>query len=129
MMYLLDTKVLLRSVFEAHLLSDAAKSVFREAETTFAFSTASVWEIGIKHEKHPTRFSVDPLNLLWAAQALGYFEVVVSAGMRLPRRDSQCTTGIHSTVCSWRRLATRALSYSQLIASLHVMARMSESCR
>ena len=76
-MYLLDTNVFLRSLYEPKLLSETARTLLTSSSVGISFSVISIWEAGIKHAKHPMTFKVDPLDLLWAAEALGYFEIAV----------------------------------------------------
>ena len=79
MIYLLDTNLLLWSVFEGGRLSARAAAYLLNAEPSFACTPAGIWETGIKHLKHPTSFPARPERLLWAVQELEYRELMITA--------------------------------------------------
>ena len=53
MRYLVDTHVLIWAVSRSEKLSAVAKRAFAQADGSYFFSPVSVWEIAIKHSKHP----------------------------------------------------------------------------
>ena len=53
MRYLVDTHVLIWAVSRSEKLSAVARQVFAQADGMYFFSPISVWEIAIKHGKHP----------------------------------------------------------------------------
>lgn len=50
---LLDTHVLIWSLFDADELSSFAKEMISNEHNSIFFSISSLWEIEIKHQKHP----------------------------------------------------------------------------
>ena len=53
MRYLVDTHVLTWAVSRSEKLSAVAKRAFAQVDGSYFFSPVSVWEIAIKHGKHP----------------------------------------------------------------------------
>ena len=53
MKYLLDTHVILWAGLDVKRLSRKVKSILENPENVLYFSPISLWEIAIKHEKHP----------------------------------------------------------------------------
>ena len=95
MIYLLDTNLLLWSVFEGGRLSARAAAYSLDAEHSFAYSPASIWETGIKHLKHPTssparpeRLLRDPFDRMLVAQAASFEVGLLTADSLLVRYGS-----------------------------------------
>lgn len=53
MRYLVDTHVLIWAVANTARLSATAKDILSNPSNEFYFSAASIWEIALKHSKHP----------------------------------------------------------------------------
>lgn len=53
MRYLVDTHVLIWAVANTPRLSPAARDILSTPSHEFYFSAASIWEIALKHLKHP----------------------------------------------------------------------------
>jgi len=53
MRYLIDTHILIWAVANPRKLSAKARKVLSESDAEYFFSAASVWEIAIKHLRHP----------------------------------------------------------------------------
>ncbi len=53
MKYLLDTHIILWALFDSKRLSEKARSIIENLDNTLYFSPVSLWEISIKHAKHP----------------------------------------------------------------------------
>ena len=77
MTFLLDTNLLLFSVYEQNRLTASARALLLNADHRFAFSAVSIWEVAIKHAKHPETFPADPMNLRDALLSLDYDELQV----------------------------------------------------
>ena len=79
MTYLLDTNLLLWSLFEPDRLSRKAHSLITDDANFFCFSVASIWETAIKFAKHNKTFTVEPDILRRGALALGYQEIALTS--------------------------------------------------
>ena len=93
MTYLLDTNLLLWSVFEQSSVPRAA-AMLADRSNDFVFSVVSVWEVAIKSAKHPQTFFADAAKLRLAGLSLGYRELriesqhaIVTAGLPFHHRD------------------------------------------
>ena len=53
MKLLIDTHLLIWSITNPSKLSEAARKVLTDANSECYFSSATIWEIAIKHKKHP----------------------------------------------------------------------------
>lgn len=56
MQYLLDTHILIWLLFDSKQLPSKVREVVLNPEDKIYYSTASLWEIDIKHNKHPKDF-------------------------------------------------------------------------
>lgn len=75
MKLLLDTHVLLRVLTNDSKLSDKARRLIADESNEIFYSVISVWEIEIKHEKHPTRMTIGGEQLAAFAEKSGFFQV------------------------------------------------------
>ena len=53
MQFLLDTHIILWMLFYPEKVPSKAVSVLQNKENDFYYSIASMWEMAIKHRKHP----------------------------------------------------------------------------
>ncbi len=79
MRYLLDTHILLWSALAPGKLSSKASALLVSGDHSFYFSSASIWEVAIKHRKFPDTFLVHPRLLCDALLELGYREVGITS--------------------------------------------------
>jgi PIN domain nuclease of toxin-antitoxin system len=75
---LLDTHLLLWAAGEPEKLPAAARELFAGPENELVFSSASLWEIAIKHSLKRPDFRVDPRRLWRLLLAHGYRELPVT---------------------------------------------------
>lgn len=54
MRYLLDTHIILWALCDSDKLSPLVRAMLQNPLNHFLFSTASVWEVAIKHERNPS---------------------------------------------------------------------------
>jgi PIN domain nuclease of toxin-antitoxin system len=78
MRFLLDTHLLLWTVGRSERLSAAARELFSDLNNRLFFSSASIWEVAIKHERGRSDFSVDPRLLRRTLLGNGYDELPVT---------------------------------------------------
>ena len=76
---LVDTHVLIWSVVDSKKLSEAAKAILRDGENECFFSAASVWEIALKHSKHPKDIPIGGEDARQLFLEAGYLEFPVFA--------------------------------------------------
>jgi len=58
MKYLLDTHIIIWAAVDVKRLSRKAKSILENPENVLYFSPVSLWEISIKHAKHPKQMAM-----------------------------------------------------------------------
>lgn len=78
MTYLLDTNLLLWSIYEQSRLTTSARAMLLNEQHSFAFSVGSIWEVAIKNAKHPDTFLADARRLRDAILSLDYQELLVT---------------------------------------------------
>lgn len=86
---LLDTHVLLWAAYQPDKLSKPAAQQLLAPENTLVYSSASIWEIGIKSKLGREDFQVDVTELLRGLRLNGYTELKITsdhavAQMQLP---------------------------------------------
>ena len=74
---LLDTHILLWTIIDDQKLSDIARDFILDAENIIYYSTASIWEITIKHMNHPDRMIISGNELSQLAKAAGYMPLPI----------------------------------------------------
>ncbi len=77
MKYLLDTHIILWAGFDVKRLSRKAKAILENPENALYFSPISLWEISIKHEKHPEQMAVTSERVRDIAIKMGFIELPV----------------------------------------------------
>ena len=75
MNYLVDTHVLIWAVANSAMLSSTARSVLSDPTGKFFFSPMSIWEIAIKHTKHPDEMPLDAATAATLFQSAGFLEL------------------------------------------------------
>lgn len=73
----MDTHVLLWAAGPQGRLPTALRALIEDPDIEALFSTASIWEIAIKHSQHREDFKVDPGSLRRALLDEGYVELDV----------------------------------------------------
>ena len=70
--YLLDTHILIWALLDSPLLSKTARALFSSSGNQFFFSAASIWEIALKHGKHPSDIPCTPVEAKLFAEESGF---------------------------------------------------------
>ena len=78
MKLLLDTHLLLWASEGSHRLSTAARKLILNPANELIFSSASIWEIAIKHAKGVERFDAEPGFVREALLGNGYSELNIT---------------------------------------------------
>ncbi len=74
---LLDTHIILWAAFDSKRLSAKARELLETSENALYFSPVSLWEISIKHAKHPDMMPVTAERVKEAALKMGLIELPV----------------------------------------------------
>lgn len=69
---LLDSHILIWALTEDSRLTDKAKELILDEENQIFYSTASIWEISIKHALHPDHVSFSGRELSHYCQEAGF---------------------------------------------------------
>ena len=77
MRYLLDTHIILWAGFDAKRLSRKARSILENPENVLYFSPISLWEISVKHAKHPQQLTVTSERVKDIAIKMGFIELPI----------------------------------------------------
>jgi PIN domain nuclease of toxin-antitoxin system len=78
MTYLLDTHIIMWTLFNRNNLSSKAVKVFSDMKNQFYYSIASVWEIAIKHRKHPRQITRSGVEFLHYCEAMGFNKLEIN---------------------------------------------------
>jgi PIN domain nuclease of toxin-antitoxin system len=79
MRILLDTHIILWAVTDSPKLPEAAREMIQNERNQIYFSSASIWEVAIKHSLAPEQLPVSSRDLLRYVEQSGYEELPVSA--------------------------------------------------
>lgn len=95
---LLDTHVALFSLADSRRLSQIARSLIADAGNDVFYSPVSVWEVAIKHARHPKDMPVSPGELLRYCSEAGYREVPLTSSQvcKLRSIDADPAAPVHS---------------------------------
>ena len=77
MKYLLDTHIILWAALDVKRLSRKAKKLLENPENILYFSPVSLWEISIKHAKHPDQMPITSERTRELAIKMGLIELPV----------------------------------------------------
>ncbi len=77
MKYLLDTHIILWSALDVKKLSRKAKIILENPDNVLYFSPISLWEISIKHAKHPEQMPITSERAKDLALKMGFIELPV----------------------------------------------------
>ena len=77
MKYLLDTHIILWAALDVKKLSRKAKGILENPDNILYFSPVSLWEISIKHAKHPDQMPITSERTKELALKMGLIELPV----------------------------------------------------
>ena len=69
---LLDTHIILWTLFNRANLSQKAVDVLSNLDNKFFYSIASMWEVAIKHRKHPKQITRSGVEFMHYCEAMGF---------------------------------------------------------
>ena len=74
---LLDTHIIIWAAVDVNRLSRKARSILENPENVLYFSPVSLWEISIKHAKHPKQMAMTSERAKELALKMGFIELPV----------------------------------------------------
>lgn len=113
MKYLLDTHIILWAALDVKRLSRKAKTILENPENVLYFSPISLWEVSIKHAKHPQQMAITSERAKDLALKMGFIELPVRSRHGV---DIANLPDIHSDPFD-RMLITQARSDGLLLIS------------
>ena len=113
MKYLLDTHIILWAALDVRKLSRKAKKILEDPDNILYFSPVSLWEISIKHAKHPDQMPMTSERAKELALKMGLVELPVRSRHGV---DISNLPEIHSDPFD-RMLITQARSDGLLLIS------------
>ncbi len=96
---LVNTHVLIWSVGDSTKLSEAIKTILEDGENECFFSAASVWEIALKHSKHPDVIPIGGEDTRQLFLKAAIFSSRSSQNIELLLNGFPIFIRIHLTVC------------------------------
>ena len=72
MEFLLDTHIIMWTVFSPERISEKTKAILTNPENKFYYSVASMWEVAIKHRKHPKAIQHSGVEFMHYCEAMGF---------------------------------------------------------
>ena len=77
MRFLLDTHIVIWAMVDSEKLSDRARSILQDSENVFYVSSASIWEVAIKHSARPDEIPVTAEQMVRFCRNSGIWELPV----------------------------------------------------
>ena len=74
---LLDTHIILWTLFKQNNLSKKAVEILSNRENDFFYSIASMWEIAIKHRKHSKAITRSGTEFMHYCEAMGFHKLEI----------------------------------------------------
>ena len=81
MRYLLDTHIILWALSDNEKLPQDVRLMLQNLSNQFFFSTASVWEVAIKHERNPNLMLISGKEYSEKCVEMGLVNLPVEIGM------------------------------------------------
>lgn len=78
MKYLLDSHILIWALFSDEKLSHEAYEIINDFKNEIYYSAASIWEIGIKHGKSPSKMPISSRLLTESCATAGMFSLPIT---------------------------------------------------
>lgn len=79
MNYLLDTHILIWALVDPDKIPRTMREIIQDAGNRVWFSSASIWEIAIKHSLAKADFPIEPTTIWKAAREIGLEELAVTS--------------------------------------------------
>ena len=79
MRLLLDTHVILWALTNSVSLSDTARRLISDGKSTILYSVIAMWEVAIKHERHPDRMLIDGRDFEGLCEEAGFHQLPLAS--------------------------------------------------
>ena len=124
MKVLLDSHILLWALYEPEKLSEEAREIILEPRNDICVSSASLWEIEIKHIKRPSSMPYGGRKLAEAITLAGYRILSLSAE-HIRYLDTFAAQGIHNDPFDHVLLSVSKFEQALFITHDELIARYS----
>ena len=94
MRILLDTHILLWSLFESRKLSDKAKRIIMDPDNILYVSSASVWEVSIKSQKPNAKINISGGLFSHYCKEAGFIPLNINASHAITTESLQIKDGL-----------------------------------
>ena len=111
---LLDTCILLDALFNKESLSKKALEWMEDPHHSLAISSASLWEVGIKHKKHPDLMPLSSDSLFSLLKTVD-IEIISINGRIASTIENIANEGIHQDPFDQVIIATAAINGCTLL--------------
>ena len=130
MKYLLDSHILIWALFMEEKLPGRVRDIINQPENEIYYSPASVWEIGLKHQKAPEKMPVSGELLMECCEKAGMASLPIVkehtiAVNRLQRRENEPP---HNDPFDRMLLAQARVENLIFITHDHLLDGYGESC-
>ena len=78
MKYLVDTHVLIWALYSDNSLSKKVYKILNDEENDIYYSSASIWEIAIKNDKHPDQMRLTAKGVAQFCQVAGFHQLPIT---------------------------------------------------
>ena len=116
MLYLADTHIALWLIEDSERLPQKVRKLMQDPKNSWYISLVSVWEIALKHAKHPKAVPLTPEQFHRACIAAGLRDIPLNLE-HVYRMDKLSTDGVHADPFD-RMLLTQA-KYEDLLFVTH----------
>lgn len=77
MEFLLDTHIIMWTVFSPERVSAQTREILANPDNDFYYSAASMWEVAIKHRKHPKAMQHSGTEFMHYCEAMGFTKLPI----------------------------------------------------
>ena len=77
MEFLLDTHIIMWTVFSPERISEQTREILANPKNDFYYSIASMWEVAIKHRKHPKAMQHTGTEFMHYCEAMGFTKLPI----------------------------------------------------
>ncbi len=78
MKILLDTHIALWAIADSKKLVSGVKTILESVENEIYYSTASVWEVAIKHKLHPDKMPLSEQQFVEFCEKAGFMQLCIT---------------------------------------------------
>lgn len=130
MQVLIDTHILIWTLFNDERLSKIAREIVDNPDNEIYYSTASILEIGIKHRKNPKEIPYSSKDISDACLDAGFVNLAIfnKHAFQLDDLNKKDNTPKHSDPFDLLMLAQAKRSYLKFLTHDHAFEYYDEDC-